>query len=171
MNFSGINYESFADGEGVRVSFFVSGCNRHCPGCFNPEAQDFNYGTPFTYDVQKDVSKHLKLPYIDGITIVGGEPMEPSNLDMTTQLAVEAKQAGKSVWIYTGYTYEELVDRHHFGTDVLIAMTDVLVDGPFIQSLADKRLLFRGSSNQRIIDIPKTRQSGTIVLWDENQSR
>ena len=97
--------------------------------------------------------------------------MELSNLDMTTQLAVEAKQAGKSVWIYTGYTYEELVERHHLGTDVLIEMTDVLVDGPFIQSLADKRLLFRGSSNQRIIDIPKTMQLGTIVLWDETQSR
>lgn len=165
MNFSGINYESFADGEGVRVSFFVSGCNRHCPGCFNPEAQDFNYGEPFTRHVLADFAYHLGKPYISGLTILGGEPMEPENLKGTLALAKESRSIGKTVWIYSGYTYEELIARHDDRTNAVLALTDVLVDGAYVEAERDVSLPFRGSKNQRIIDVQKSISNNEIVLY------
>ena len=165
MNFSGINYESFADGEGVRVSFFVSGCNRHCPGCFNPEAQHFNYGAPFHMGVLEDVVAHVNLPYIDGLTMLGGEPMESENLHMTLWLSYETKRIGKSVWIYSGYTYEELIARNDNETNAVLDYTDVLVDGAYIESERDTSLPFRGSRNQRIIDVQRSLDAGEVVLY------
>lgn len=165
MNFSGINYESFADGEGVRVTFFVSGCNRHCPGCFNKDAQDFDFGSPFDKYVLLDVAEHLDVPYIDGLTIMGGEPMEPENIGMTLLLAASAHSHGKTVWIYSGYTYEELVGRNDRYTECVLKFTDVLVDGAYVESERDTSLPFRGSRNQRIIDVQSSLATGEIVLY------
>lgn len=165
MNFSGINYESFADGEGVRVSFFVSGCNRHCPGCFNLDAQDFNNGELFTHSVLEDVITHLKKPYIAGITMLGGEPMEPGNIQGTLQIVSATKNIGKSVWIYSGYTFDELINRHEYDIDSVLKLTDILVDGAFIEAERDKTLAFRGSKNQRIIDVKKSIESDEVILY------
>lgn len=170
MNFSGINYESLADGEGVRVSFFVSGCSIHCPGCFNQSAWSYEAGYPFTEDVMREIKDHLSRRYIRGITVLGGEPLDPRNLMGTFHVVKAAKELGKDVWIYTGYTLDQLMRRMHLGADmtlqaVLGNYTDVLVEGPYIESMRDISLPFRGSSNQRIIDMPRTIQRNEVVLY------
>lgn len=169
MNFSGINYESLADGEGVRVSFFVSGCSNACEGCFNQEAWDFEAGQPFDEEVLNQVVKHLDKPHIAGLTILGGEPLDRRNELMTYQLARAAKELGKSVWVYTGYTMEFLLKRALINSDwtlyTLLRYVDVLVDGPFIQRLHDGSVPFVGSTNQRVIDVPQTMASGAVSLY------
>lgn len=168
-NYAAIKPIDIANGIGVRVSVFVSGCSHHCPGCFNEVAWDYQYGQPVTDDTFHMVEQFLAKPFVNGITMLGGEPLDEKNAECTYEFVRRAKAMGKGVWIYSGYTFEQII-RMPYCEDIL-HYCDVLVDGPFIQSLADKRLLFRGSSNQRIIDIPKTMQLGTIVLWDETQSR
>lgn len=163
MNFSGINYESFADGDGIRVSFFVSGCRRHCKGCFNAEAQSFCFGEPFTQSVLNIVIDHLNKPYISGVTLLGGEPMEPENIPGLTLLAGAVKNLGKTVWIYSGFTYEEIMEDSSMRE--LLSLCDVLVDGPFILDQRDITLSYRGSRNQRIIDVQTSLKTGEIVLY------
>ncbi len=172
MNFSGINYESIADGEGVRVSFFVSGCSIHCQGCFNQSAWSYEAGQPLTEDVMREIKDHLNKNYIKGVTVLGGEPLDSRNLVGTFHVAKAAKDLGKDVWIYTGYTMEQLVRRMHLGTDmdmvlqaVLGNYTDVLVEGPYVEAMRNITLPFRGSSNQRIIDMVKTIQCNKVVLY------
>lgn len=163
MNYASINKADVANGPGVRVSLFVSGCRHHCPGCFNQIAWDFGYGTEFTKNTVDEIMEAINHDYISGITVLGGEPFEPENLSTVKALCQEIKERypDKSIWVYTGLQYEDVEEAS------AMKYIDVLVDGPFIQSLKDLTLSFRGSKNQRIIDVRKTRESGTIKLYIE----
>ena len=171
-NIAKIKEFDIADGPGVRVGVFLSGCPHHCPGCFNQELWDYNYGKPFDADADsKKIKGLLSRPYISGISILGGEPLCDENLVATCWLIAIAHELCKNVWIYTGYTFDELLKRViEVPTNVFLCIAlkevDVLVDGRFDQSLADKRLQFRGSSNQRIIDMQKTIKAVSVVLWN-----
>lgn len=171
MNYAQVYLCDIANGPGMRTSLFVSGCTHHCKGCFNEIAWDFNYGKEFTEDVQSTILAETNKPYYEGITILGGEPMEAQNQKDLRPFIEKFKTAmpDKTVWIYSGYTYEEITDPsnvrcHGDDTDAILAMTDVLVDGKFVEELKDISLRFRGSSNQRVIDIPITRSVGEIML-------
>lgn len=161
MNYGRINKTDIANGPGVRVSLFVSGCRNRCKGCFQPETWDFNYGEKFTKDMYIEIDDALSEGYIEGLSILGGDPFEPENIEVITDLCkfIKTFSPCKTIWIYTGYLYEDLKDLE------IMEYIDVLVDGPFIESKKDISLQFRGSSNQRIIDVKKTRRSGTITLW------
>lgn len=166
MNYGRINKTDIANGPGVRVSLFVSGCRNRCKGCFQPETWDFNYGKKFTGDTYIDLIIALNPDYITGLTILGGDPFEPENIETVTTICGDLRSLtrDKTIWIYTGYTYEYVSLKYPEILDYI----DVLVDGPFIESKKDISLKFRGSSNQRIIDVPKSRESGKVVLWEEN---
>lgn len=174
MNYAEIKYCDIANGVGVRTSLFVSGCNRHCKDCFNKEAQDFNYGNPFTEEVEDKIIESLKEKYIDGLTVLGGEPFEPANQGAVLKLLMRVvnERPDKSIWVFTGYEVDKdiLNEKSHIYTpytEMLLTCIDVMVDGPFIAEKKDISLRFRGSSNQRIIDIPKTLTLGNIVLKEE----
>ena len=149
MNIAGVKYNDIADGLGVRTTVFVSGCRRHCPGCQNPETWDFEYGERFNWQVEQSIIDSLKPYWIQGLTICGGEPFEPENEAALIPFLqrVKTEFPGKDIWIYTGYTLEELQGRE------LLRYTDVLVDGPFLEGQKDAGLAFRGSRNQRIIHL------------------
>jgi len=173
MHYASIKPCDIANGPGVRVSLFVSGCTHHCPGCFNRETWDFSYGQPFTEETMADLYEKLSPGYITGLTLLGGEPMEPANQQALLPFVEEVRRRfpQKTIWCYTGYTYEtDLLSpagrAHCAVTDKLLGMMDVLVDGRFVQDLHDITLLFRGSSNQRLIDLACTRQAGSVVLWE-----
>ena len=171
MNYATMYPSDLVNGEGVRTSLFVSGCTHHCKGCFNVPAQDFSYGEPYDDAVRKEVLKHLERPYVDGLTLLGGEPMEPSNQEALLPLIRDASEIGKTIWIYSGYTWEQLTDPKNERcrsscTDEILSLIDVLVDGEFVLEEKDLSLPFRGSRNQRIIDVRKTRESGKVVLYD-----
>ena len=173
MNYSAIKYFDIANGEGVRTTLFVSGCRRGCKNCFNAVAWDFAAGDPFTPGVADQIIASIDHPFCDGLPLLGGEPMEPENQRGLLELARAAKAAHpeKTIWCYTGDMYEELVDpespRHTEHTDELLALIDVLVDGPYIEDLHDITLRFRGSSNQRVIDLNETRKAGKVMLWED----
>ncbi len=184
MNFATVKYFDIANGEGVRTSLFVSGCRRGCKNCFNSVAWDFAAGEPFDADVEEEILKSLDHPFCDGLSILGGEPMEPENQAGLVGFVERVRHAyprgaGKTIWCYTGDTLEELMlgGRHHTEvTDRLLAALDILVDGPFVQELYDISLRFRGSSNQRVIDMDATRAaaakagvplSQAVVLWQD----
>ena len=168
-NYAAIKPTDIANGPGVRVSVFLSGCPHHCLGCFNSEAWDYDYGTPLTLQVVEKVQSLLNHSFIQGLTLLGGEPMAPHNTAASVCLAMTAKELGKTVWIYSGYTFEELQERCLSDSQCakLLSLGDVLVDGRFRQELADKRLVFKGSANQRIICLPASLKQGKIVLWEE----
>lgn len=172
MNYSAIKYCDIANGEGVRTTLFVSGCRRRCPFCFNEEAWSFTAGRPFDEAAQEAIIESLAPSYIDGLSVLGGEPMEPENQRGLAPFleAVKARYPEKSIWCYTGDTYEELVSgsKRTEDTDRLLSCIDVLVDGPFVQELKDITLRFRGSSNQRIIDVCATRDAKSVVLWRDD---
>ncbi len=163
-----------ANGEGVRISLFVSGCTNHCKGCFQPQTWDFCYGRPFTAETEAKLLSMLAPSYINGLTLLGGDPFEPENQRALLPFvrSVRAAYPRKTVWAFTGFTYEMLLtDGSHprcEATDELLSLLDVLVDGPFVEKLHDISLRFRGSSNQRLIDMNETRKKGEIVLWDKN---
>lgn len=169
MNYSAIKDCDVANGPGVRVSLFVSGCNIRCKGCFNYEVWDFSAGKPFTNDVINKIIEMLKPDYIKGLTVLGGEPLDPRNRqDVLKLLRIVRSVYGdkKSIWLFTGYVYyqaEWLVDRT---VDNIFACVDVLVDGPFIEERKNLSLKFRGSENQRLIDMRKTIDAGHVVLWE-----
>lgn len=168
MNYGKLNDHDIANGTGIRVSLFVSGCNRHCPGCFNLEAQDFEYGKELNNIVINDILELMDKPWIDGLTILGGEPFEDENIPDVAKLvmAVRARFCkDKTIWIYSGYTLEELLIRRRDikAIDYILHTIDVLVDGPFVDDLRDISLEFRGSSNQRIIDVPASLNGGYII--------
>ena len=169
MNYCEIKENDIANGPGVRVSLFVSGCERHCTGCFQPETWDFDYGEPFTTETIQRLIKALDRKEIEGLTILGGEPLHPRNVETVSQLVGYFKMwtSVKSIWIYTGYLFEELLDR----TDIskVLMFTDVIVDGAFVEELKNITLEFRGSENQRIIDVKKTLASGELILWENPQ--
>ncbi|MCR5652029.1 MAG: anaerobic ribonucleoside-triphosphate reductase activating protein [Lachnospiraceae bacterium] len=172
MNYGKIYYCDVANGTGCRTALFVSGCTHHCRECFNPETWDFDYGKPFTKETEDDIIESLRPDYIEGLSILGGEPMELSNQKVIRPFLERVKNevSHASVWIYSGYTFEELTDTenkrcHGADTAAILSLTDVLVDGEFVTEKKDLMLPFRGSSNQRIIDVKKTLQNnGGIVL-------
>ena len=157
MNYANIKYNDIADGEGIRTSLFVSGCTHHCKGCFNEEAWDFNYGKPFTSEVEDRILESLKPSYIAGLTLLGGEPFEPANQRVLVPFLKRVREQlpDKNIWCYSGYLYD--VDMQPGGkvhtdvTDEILSYIDVLVDGEFVEELKDITLLFRGSRNQRLI--------------------
>ena len=157
MNYAEIKEYDIANGPGVRVSLFVSGCRNACPGCFNPETWDFNFGRPFTTETEEEILGMLLPDYIEGLTILGGEPFEPENQEALTGLLRKVKKIypNKSVWCYTGYTYEKDLlgggAKHTRFTDEMLSLIDILVDGRFILEEKDITLLYRGSRNQRIL--------------------
>ena len=174
MNYATIKTCHIANGPGVRTSLFVSGCTHHCNNCFNQEAWDFDYGEPFTEETIQLILTECSPSYISGLTLLGGEPMEPSNQQGLLPLltAFRARFPEKSIWCYSGYTYEQLTTPgtrcYRPGiTEQLLSMIDVLVDGPFIQAQHDISLRFRGSSNQRLIDLRKTEAAGEIIWWED----
>lgn len=175
MNYSLIRPCDIANGPGVRVSLFVSGCTHHCPGCFQPETWNFEYGQPFIWKTQQRIFSLLQPNYIDGLTILGGEPLEPGNQRELLPFveAVRREFPDKTIWVYSGFTLEELVDRtgeHGAVTETLLSQLDILVDGRFIEAKKDLRLKFCGSSNQRIIDLKKTKAAKKIVLWEDHDA-
>lgn len=164
-----------ANGTGIRLSVFVSGCTNHCKGCFQPQTWDFEYGQPYTAEIEKFIISELSKSYYDGITILGGEPFEKSNQTEIVKLIrkIKCELPEKNIWIYTGFTYEkDLVfggGRYIECTDEILDNTDILVDGRFIEELKNITLNFRGSENQRIIDMRKTRNQGKIILSPLNE--
>lgn len=171
MNYGEIKNFDIANGEGVRVSLFVSGCTHHCKDCFQPETWDFGYGRPYTSGTESQIIEMLSFPYCDGLSLLGGEPFEPDNQRELVKLLRRVKKelSDKNVWCYTGYTLEELRGESRARcevTDEMLGFIDVLVDGEFRTELKDIRLSFRGSSNQRIIDMKKTLEAGEIVLYN-----
>ena len=171
MYYGNIKYCDIADGEGVRTTLFVSGCTHHCKGCFQPETWDFSYGEEFTGAVMEEILESLEPAYVDGLTVLGGEPFEPDNQRALVPFLeqVKARYPQKTIWSYTGDVYEDLIDpdspRRTEVTDRMLACIDVLVDGPFVEELKDITARFRGSSNQRILDLPATREAGHAVEW------
>lgn len=172
MNYAAIKNCDIANGPGVRVSLFVSGCTHRCKGCFNEIAWDFDYGEPFTEEVQEKILAMLKPDYIKGLTLLGGEPFEPQNQAAVVSLLRKVKAAypNKSVWAYSGYLFDRDILSGRLGdTSEYLSYLDVLVDGPFILEKKNLSLRFRGSENQRLIDVPASLASGSIVLWQDWQ--
>lgn len=173
MNYAEIKQCDIANGIGVRTSLFVSGCRHHCPGCFNAEAWDFAAGSPFTVQVEDMLLDSLKPPYVAGISVLGGEPLEPENQEALIHLLgrVRKELPDKDVWMWTGFTLEELLNgasracTDHL--DELLSLVDVLVDGPFVEAEKDITLRFRGSANQRILDLRETLAEGKPVIWSD----
>ena len=168
MNYANLKTYDIANGPGVRVSLFVSGCTHRCKGCFNQEAWDFDYGKPFDEAAMEEILGYLKPSYIKGITYLGGEPMDPRNQAGLLELSQKIKAAypEKSIWCFTGYVWERIPQVDGI-TQELISLCDVIVDGPFVMEKKNLNLRFRGSENQRLIDVPKTLAEGRVVLWDE----
>ena len=170
MNYSQLIACDTANGEGVRTSLFVSGCTNHCPGCFNQEAQDFNYGKLYTQDTENILLDCVKQPYISGLSILGGDPLCQDNMGLITLnfLAHKVHSLGKTVWLWTGFKWEDFNFTNNFSLQsLLLSACDVVVDGPFIEAEKDLSLAFRGSRNQRIIDVRKTLGKGEIILYKE----
>ncbi|MBQ8430927.1 MAG: anaerobic ribonucleoside-triphosphate reductase activating protein [Clostridia bacterium] len=170
MNYSSIKNCDIANGEGVRVSLFVSGCRNCCKECFNKETWDFCYGEPFTQEVEEQILNLLKPSYIKGLTILGGEPFEPENQEQLIKLCEKVKREypTKDIWCFTGFTLDNeiLGESRASGINArtLLSYIDILVDGRFVNELKNISLKFRGSSNQRIIDVKKTLKEGKIIL-------
>lgn len=178
MHYGKIIYCDVANGIGCRTSLFVSGCRHHCKNCFNQITWNFDYGDPYTEDTKKHIIKSIDMPYIQGLTILGGEPLEPENQTAVLDLCKTIKERlpEKTIWIYSGYTFEQITGTDdkfkHIATPESIANCkeilnniDVLVDGPFVQDLYDITLKYRGSSNQRIIDVKKTLTEHSVCLY------
>lgn len=171
MYYGEIKNCDIANGIGVRVSLFVSGCTNHCEECFQPQTWDFNYGKPFTSQTEDEIIEMLSPYYIDGLTLLGGEPMEPANQRALLPFVRRVKKLypNKTIWCFTGFLLDEELQKESYArcevTDELLSMIDVLVDGRFVKALHDITLRFRGSSNQRIIDLPQTLKKGEIVPW------
>ena len=183
MNYAQIKYCDIANGVGVRTTLFVSGCRLGCPNCFNQVAWDFAAGQPFTREVEDAIIESLSTPYVAGLSVLGGEPMEPENQQglvgflerVREEFPRDVAGAGtpKTIWMYSGHTWEQLAPGGAWNlgdvTDRILDTLDVLVDGPFVQAQHDITLRFRGSANQRIIDVPATLESaGGIVLWRDD---
>lgn len=173
MNYCNIKYCDIANGEGVRTTLFVSGCTNHCEECFQPETWDFHYGEPFTKEIEDRIIASLRPSYVNGLTLLGGEPFEPSNQRALLPFLhrVRRECPDKSIWCFTGFTLDKELwkDGSHprcEATDEMLSLIDVLVDGRFVRALKDISLKFRGSSNQRIIDVKKSLEQGTVVPYD-----
>ncbi len=171
MNYAAIKYKDIANGIGVRTVLFVSGCTHHCEGCFQPQTWDFDFGEPFSKEVEQEILSSLEPDYIAGLTLLGGEPLEPENQRglMPFLRMFDMRFPKKDLWIYSGYTFEtdilpESGAAHCEVTEELLSCTDILVDGEFILAKKDITLRFRGSSNQRIIDVQESLRAGETVI-------
>ncbi len=177
MNYAVIKKNDIANGPGVRVSLFVSGCRHHCKNCFNREAWDFSYGAPFTEHTIQEILHALSPDYVAGLSFLGGEPFEPENQEGLLTLAQQFKEQfpQKTLWCYTGFTFDTDLLSGHVGNPGtvrdLLSCIDVLVDGRFIEELKDPSLIFRGSSNQNIIDVKKSLELGKTVLLNGTWKR
>ena len=175
MYYGTIKKTDIANGIGVRVSLFVSGCTHHCKGCFQSETWDFEYGSPYTKMTQQQIMDALNHDYIRGLTLLGGEPFEPENQRALLPFLrkVRAAYPEKNIWAFSGFTYEELLTEGSYprceATEELLSLLDVLVDGRFVEARKDISLRFRGSSNQRLIDLNATRQSGMVTLLPDRR--
>lgn len=175
MNYADIKQYDVANGPGVRVSIFVSGCTHYCKGCFNEEAWDFNFGTPFTEETIQTVLEYLKPSYVKGLTVLGGEPMEPQNQPAVLRLLQKVKETypEKSIWMFSGYDYEKDILGRMWDeipeTKGILSCLEVLVDGEFVEELKNLSLRFKGSSNQRTILVQESLAAGEIVLYDLEQ--
>ena len=175
MNYATIKPRDIANGPGVRVSLFVSGCTHRCPGCFNEEAWDFDYGQPFDQSTIDEILGLLQPDYVQGLTLLGGEPFDPRNQPAIVELLrqIKAKYPNKSIWAFTGYLFDRDILPGRLGESAItreyLSYLDVLVDGPFIQARKNLTLRFRGSDNQRLIDVPATLKRGEVVLWEDWQ--
>lgn len=175
MNYAEIKKCDIANGPGVRISLFVSGCTHHCKGCFNEVAWDFDYGTPFTQATIDKIIEMMRPSYIRGLTLLGGEPFEPQNQGPIVELLrqIKEKLPGKSIWAFSGYLFDRDILSGCLGdwkiTQEYLSYLDVLVDGPFVEEKKDLSLRFRGSENQRIIDVPASLRQGKLVLWQDWQ--
>lgn len=172
MNYATIKNCDIANGPGVRVSLFVSGCTHRCPGCFNEVAWDFDYGQPFTEETIESIIEMLRPSYIRGLTLLGGEPFEPRNQADVVKLLRRVKQElpEKSIWAFSGYLFEtDMLSGRIGDVSEYLSYLDVLVDGPFILSKKNLSLRFRGSENQRLIDMKASLAAGKTILWDDNQ--
>lgn len=173
MNYAEIKYCDIANGPGVRTSLFVSGCTHHCPGCFNEVAWDFHYGKPFTKETEDAILDSLRPAYISGLTLLGGEPLEHVNQQglLPFLRRVREELPDKTIWCFTGYTLETDIlgrmCREWQETEELLKLLDILVDGKFIEEKKNISLQFRGSENQRVIDVPATLSSGEVVIWKD----
>ncbi len=173
MNYATIKWTDIANGEGVRISLFVSGCTRRCKDCFNAVAWDFSYGKPFDESVRESIYEGLKADYIAGLSLLGGEPLEPENQRALLPFVKEVRKRfpEKSIWCYTGNVFDPATgllkeqDKNTEVTEELISLFDVLVDGEFIEAQKNIRLKFRGSSNQRILDVKKSKISKSPVFY------
>ena len=172
MNYATIKNCDIANGPGVRVSLFVSGCTHRCPGCFNEVAWDFDYGEPFTEEVMDSILEMLRPSYIRGLTLLGGEPLEPQNQGAVVELLrrIKAEMPEKSIWAFSGYLFDKDILSGRLGDcSEYLSYLDVLVDGPFVEAKKNLSLRFRGSENQRLIDVPASLAAGGIVLWQDWQ--
>lgn len=173
MNYADIKQYDVANGLGIRVSLFVSGCTHHCKNCFNKETWDFHFGNPFTEAEIEKILEYLKPSYVSGLSLLGGEPFEPENQEGLLPLVKKVKEAypDKNIWCYTGYLFDEDICAKMLDqvpeTRELLSYIDVLIDGPFVEERKNLKIRFRGSDNQRIIDVKKTMEAGEIVLWEE----
>ena len=172
MNYATIKNCDIANGPGVRVSLFVSGCTHRCPGCFNAVAWDFDYGEPFTQETADRILKLLAPPHIKGLTLLGGEPFEPQNQGAIVDLLRQVRKTypQKSIWAFSGYLFEKDILSGQLGdTREYLSYLDVLVDGPFVEAKKNLSLRFRGSENQRLIDVPASLAAGETILWQDWQ--
>lgn len=174
MNYGEIKNCDIANGEGIRVTLFVSGCTNHCENCFQPQTWDFDYGTPFDKAAADKIIEMLRPDYINGLTLLGGEPFEPRNQRELVPFLHRVRETypNKTIWAFSGFTLDnELLKDGSYPrcevTDEMLSLIDVLVDGRYVERLHDISLRFRGSSNQRLIDMNETRKEGKIVLWDK----
>jgi len=173
MHYGEIKNCDIANGPGVRVSLFVSGCTNHCEHCFQPQTWDFHYGQPFTRETEEKILDMLAPSYIKGLTLLGGEPFEPDNQRSLVSFVRRVRKLypEKNIWAFSGFTWEELhTDTSHPRcevTDELLRMLDVLVDGRYVEAKKNIRLRFRGSENQRLIDVKKTLEAGRVILWED----
>ena len=173
MNYATFRTHDVANGPGVRVSLFVSGCTHRCRGCFNAEAWDFSYGQPYTEELEQNILDALEPVYIKGFSLLGGEPFEPSNQEVLVGLLekIKEKYPQKTIWCYSGFDFSNDLCAGRVGdpktTQRMLSCIDVLVDGKFVEEKKDLSIRFRGSSNQRIINVPASLKSGNVVLCEE----
>ena len=167
MNYEKIDKCSVSNGSGVRTVLWVSGCDIHCRNCQNPQTWDFDSGIPFTEETMQELLYDLSKPYIKGLTLSGGHPLDPHNAPKVLEIVKRVKMVfpNKDIWIYSGYVWEDIIKDNTLKE--ILKCTDVLVDGAYVDELRDISLAFRGSSNQRIIDVKKTLDSNEVILWQE----
>ena len=167
MNYHNIKTDDMLNGDGLRVTCWVSGCNIGCFNCYNPQTWDFNSGIPFTEETMQELLYDLSKPYIKGLTLSGGHPLDPHNAPKVLEIVKRVKMVfpNKDIWIYTGYVWEDIIKDDTLKE--ILKRTDVLVDGAYIDELRDITLPFRGSSNQRIINVQESLNQNKVILWKE----